>query len=248
MQVHTIKTHKITSADKNILSVLDTYITHVEEKSIIVVTSKIIAICQGRIFPIESSIKDDLIQREADLYLPRSESRYNVTLTIKDNLLVPSAGIDESNGFNHYVLWPKSLQETTNKIREHIKERFSLKHVGVIISDSKTTPLRWGVTGIALTHSGFLALKNLIGEKDIFERTLTMTQVNVMDGLAAAAVLVMGEGSEQTPIALLTDLPFVKFQDRNPSKKELGYLKIALKDDLYEPLLRVAWRRKITVK
>jgi F420-0:gamma-glutamyl ligase len=39
-----------------------------------------------------------------------------------------------------------------------------------------------------------------------------MTKVNVADALAAAAVLVMGEGSEQTPLVVIGDVPFVTFQ------------------------------------
>jgi F420-0:gamma-glutamyl ligase len=54
----------------------------------------------------------------------------------------------------------------------------------------------------------------------------------------------MGEGSEQTPIALLEDLPFVGFQDRNPTKRELDGMRIKREDDLYWPLLsKVKWRK-----
>jgi F420-0:gamma-glutamyl ligase len=66
----------------------------------------------------------------------------------------------------------------------------------------------------------------------------------VRDALAAAAVLVMGEGSEQTPLALIKDLPFIAFQDRDPSPEELAAAAIALEDDLYAPLLtRAPWQR-----
>jgi len=65
-----------------------------------------------------------------------------------------------------------------------------------------------------------------------------------MDGLAAAAVLVMGESNEQTPLAVIEDMPFVKFQARDPSKKELEELKITIQEDLYAPLLKaVKWKK-----
>ena len=51
--------------------------------------------------------------------------------------------------------------------------RFSLKNVGVIITDSRTTPLRWGVTGFSIAYSGFEPLKNYIGTKDILEKDLS---------------------------------------------------------------------------
>ena len=71
-----------------------------------------------------------------------------------------------------------------------------------------------------------------------------MTQVNVAQALAAAAVLVMGEADEQTPLAVVSDVPFVQFQDEDPSEAELEGLRIALQDDVYAPLLEsVAWHK-----
>ena len=118
-----------------------------------------------------------------------------------------------------------------------------LNHLGVIITDSITTPLCWGVTGATIAHSGFLALNNFVGHPDIFGRALNMTKVNIANALAAAAVLVMGEADEQTPLAVLSDLPFVQFQAGDPTPAELHGLHIALEDDLYAPLLKsVPWQ------
>ena len=47
-----------------------------------------------------------------------------------------------------------------------------LKKVGVIITDSKTTPLRWGTSGVAISYSGFSPLKNYIGSPDIFGKEM----------------------------------------------------------------------------
>lgn len=245
MKVRTIKTHKITPKDQNLFGILDQYLLQMEEKSILAVTSKIIAICQGRVAKIGKINKEELIKKEADYYLPKEKSKYNFMLTIKNNLLVASAGIDESNSNGYYILWPKDLQKTANKIRNYLKKRFKLINVGMIITDSKTTPLRWGVTGAAIAHSGFNALNDYIGTPDIFGKKLKVTKVNVMDGLAASAVLVMGEGKEQTPLAVISDIPFVKFQKRNPSQKEIEELKIKIEDDLYAPILTdVKWKKK----
>ena len=53
----------------------------------------------------------------------------------------------------------------------------------------------------------------------------------------------MGEADEQTPLAVLSDLPFVQFQAEDPSEAELRGLHIAPEDDLYAPLLKsVAWQ------
>jgi len=55
---------------------------------------------------------------------------------------------------------------------------------------------------------------------------------------------VMGEGSEQTPLAVIDDAPFVEFQDRDPTVAELEPLRVPPEDDLYAPLLEgVPWQQ-----
>ena len=185
-----------------------------------------------------------MIEQEAEYYLPRSASKYDVSLTIKNNTLIATAGIDESNADGHYVLWPKDPQETANSIRGFLKTVRKVREVGVIITDSKTTPLRWGVTAIAIAYCGIEPLKDYIGKKDLFGRRFVFEKLNIIDSLATAAALEMGEGREQTPIAIIEDLKNVTFVDRNPSKEELDSLKIALEDDLYAPLLKsVKWKK-----
>ncbi len=49
----------------------------------------------------------------------------------------------------------------------------------------------------------------------------------------------MGEGDEQTPLCLITDIPFVTFQASSPTPKELNIFKPALEDDLFAPLLNL---------
>lgn len=245
MKVVAIKTDKITVKEKNLLNILDKYIKSVEEKSILVVTSKIVSICEGRVIKIGTIDKDALIIKEAEYYLPKKKSQYEFFLTIKNGLLMPSSGIDESNGNGFYILYPSSSQRVVNRIRLYLKMRFGVKNVGVVITDSRTTPLRWGTSGVALAHSGFLAIRDYIGTPDIFGRKLRVTKANILDGLAAAAVLVMGEGNEQTPLAIISDIPFVKFNNSNPSKKELTGLRITKKEDLFAPLLTsVRWLNK----
>ena len=121
--------------------------------------------------------------------------------------------------------------------------RCNLDNVGVIIIDSKTTPFRWGTTGFSLAHSGFAAIRDYIGKPDVFGRKLEYTKLNVADSLSSMAVLVMGEGKEQTPIAIIEEAD-IEFQDRNPSKEECKELQIAKEEDLYAPLLQsVKWKK-----
>jgi putative folate metabolism gamma-glutamate ligase len=243
MHTRPIETHPIPPSERDLFAVLDRYVTHLAERSVLAITSKIVAICEGRVRSIVGTDKRAMIAEEAELYLP-PDPRYGVCLTIKQDMLIATAGIDESNSDGYYVLWPSDAQRSADAVRAHLARRFGLREVGVLITDSRTTPLRLGVTGVALAHSGFQALNDYVGKNDLFGRALRMTKVNVMDALATSAVLVMGEGSECTPLALLDDLPFVTFQGRNPSAEELGALRIPLGDDLYAPLLtRVDWQR-----
>lgn len=226
------------------LAFLDTYLTSFSEKSVLAVTSKIVSIMEGSIVKVDGADKDALVEAESEYYTLASENKYNFSLTVRNNSLVPTAGIDESNGNGYYILWPKDPQKSANTIREYLVKRFGVTDAGVIITDSKTTPLRWGVTGTAVSHSGFAPLTDLIGKPDIFGRDLHVTKVNIMDGLAASAVLVMGESDEQTPLAVITDVPFVHFQERNPTAEEIDSLHIAMDEDLYSSLLKnVDWKK-----
>ena len=249
MKVTAIKTGKIRpflpaqAGEGSLFSILDKNLKKMRENSVLAITSKIVSLCEGS-FVKAGGGKERLIKSEADLYIPRKLSKYKIMFTIKNNILICSAGIDESNTGGYYVLWPKDPQKTANEVRKYLAKRFKLKKVGVIITDSRTTMMRKGTLGVALSHSGFASLTSYIGKPDIFGRKLKMTKSSIIDGLAASAVLIMGEGDEQTPLAIIEDVPFVKFQADNPSKKELKMLSIPLEDDLYAPMLKaVKWRK-----
>ena len=246
MIITPVKTRRVVPGkDGDLYAILDRYLPGLKEGSVVAITSKIVAICEGRFVKIGSADKDALIARESEYYLPRKLNKYGVMLTIKQNILVPSAGIDESNAQGHYVLWPQDPQKTANAIRTYLRKKYHLKKLGIIITDSRTLPLRWGTSGVSLAYSGFKPLNNYIGKKDLFGRTLKMTQSNIADALAVAAVIAIGEGAEQTPIAVIEDVPFVQFQNRNPSKKELKMFNVDMKkDDMYAPVLQaVKWQK-----
>lgn len=245
MKVTPIKTRKvIPGRDKNLCLLLDEYLPKLKEGSIVAITSKVAGICEERFVKTRLAEKLDIVKREAEWYLPQKVNKYGTLLTIKKGVLAPSAGVDESNTLEHYVLWPKNPQETANKARAHIRKKQNIKKLGVIITDSRTLPLHWGTTGVCLAWSGFKALTNYIGKKDIFGRKLKMTQANIADALAASAVLTMGEGAEQTPFALIQEAR-VRFCESNPTKKELKIFSVNKKeDDLWSPLLlAVKWKK-----
>ena len=234
MKICAIKTKKVVPGkDKSIFDILERYLPRLKEKTVVAVTSKVVAICEGRIIPFDEKKKDSIIKSEADWYLPRTSHKYNVMLTIKGSAMSFSSGVDESNAKGYFVLWPKDPQKSANAIRQYLVKKYKTKNIGVVITDTASVPLRWGQRGVfVLAHSGFAALNSYVGKPDIFGRLLKMTSAAIADALGTAAVLAMGEGAEQTPLAVIEDIPFVKFQQRNPTKKELEKLKMSPEDDL----------------
>ncbi len=111
--------------------------------------------------------------------------------------------------------------------------------MAVIITDSHTAPLRFGVTGISTGFYGLEPAYDYRGTKDIFGRKLKFTKTNIVDALAAMAVLLMGEGHEKIPMIILRDAKFIKFTNR----KTYGKLVMAPEKDIYSPLYK-AFRRK----
>lgn len=237
MNVKPISTKKVTKSD-DLCRFIDEYVSELSENSVLVITSKIIAILEGRVVK-EGNVasKQDLVEKEADQFITPEHNQYGFYITVKNNILIASAGIDESNGNGYYIYWPEDPYASAEKIWSHLRKRFKIKNLGIIITDSKTTPLRWGVTGIGIAYCGFKPLNDFRGKPDLFGKPLHVTQVNVLDGLSAAAVLVMGEANEQTPLALIQDMPFVTFEDHRPTQKEIDTLHISLKEDIFSALL-----------
>ena len=201
-----------------------------KERDILAVTSKIVSLSENRIISKTALAKKDLICQEADHYL--GEIEYGCHLTIKQNLLIPSAGVDESNAEgDYYILYPSDPFLSAKKIHSLIQKELGLKQFGVLLTDSHTMPLRRGVLGAALAYYGFRGVDSKIGTKDLFGQELKMTQINIADALAVAATLTMGEGKEGCPLAIIKTP--VKFADLSDNSE----LQIPLEEDLYRPLL-----------
>ncbi len=122
--------------------------------------------------------------------------------------VLANAGIDRSNvegaEANDMVLL---LPEYPDTSAADLKARFDAQwnsDVGVIIADSVGRPWRLGTVGIAIGAAGVAALYDSRGEPDMFGRTLEVTVTGHADAIAAAATLIMGEGAEAIPAALVS--------------------------------------------
>ena len=235
-QLIAVKTRPLLPPKDDFLGVLLESIPTLSERDIIAITSKVVAIDQGRAILISSvNDKEALIRSEAEAIVPQASSRYGITLSIKSNTVIASSGIDESNSNGYYTLWPENPAVWARKAQAALCDRFGVSELGVIVTDSHCTPLRWGVTGISIGFFGFEPLGDYRGKSDIFGRPLHYTQGNIADAISAAAVGVMGEGNECTPVVIVRDWPRVKFVD-HPTDEGFG---ISPEDDIFAPLLKV---------
>lgn len=227
MIVKPVKT-RIFHEGNDLFAFVTSYFKKLPEKSVVVVTSKIVALAENRTAVARNAKeKEKLIRQESEFAMP---AKY-VWLTVKDGMVMASAGIDESNANGKLILLPKDSFKTARVLRNKLRMKYGVRYFGVLISDSRTIPLRAGVTGVALGYAGFRGVKDYRGKPDIFGRKFKFSRTDVADSIAAAAVLVMGEGNERQPLAIIKGAP-VDFCDR-VNRKELH---IDIKEDMYRPL------------
>lgn len=238
MKITPLKTeivHNKSTTVKDLL--LQSLPSRIPEKSIVVISSKIVALCQGRVANADHATKEELLQREADYYLA-PEDRIGASCTIVHHAFIGAAGIDESNADGYFVLLPENPQQEAWDIHVFLQEHYQLTSVGVILTDSRSTPLRRGASGVSIGYAGFSGLKDYRGTEDIFGRTLKLEVANHVDALATAAVLAMGEGSEQTPLVLIEDTPpHIIFDNNAPTDEELTMLYVPLEEDIFYPII-----------
>ena len=232
MELIPIKTRIFQPPKDDMYTLFDAYLTDLEEGDIVLVTSKIVAIHQGRCVLPGTVNKKDLIMKESDYYSDNLDSPY--PLTIKYNTFVASGGIDDSNAKGHLILLPENPFEEAQKIREYLKKENSLQDLGVIITDSNSLPFRYGTVSVTIGYCGFEPVNFYTGKKDLFGRLLKFSRTNITDSIAAGASAVSGEGDESIPIVIARNVPNVVFTEE--CNKEDFF--IPLEDDLYYPLLK----------
>jgi F420-0:gamma-glutamyl ligase len=224
----------------NLISFIQKHIPKLSERSVLVVTSKIVALAERRVREKKDDRARERLIREESQWAMKTKYTW---LTIKDNMVMASAGVDESNANGKIILLPKDSYRAAGQIRAALRKHYRVKKLGVIITDSRLLPLRAGVVGVALGYAGIRGVREYRGIPDIFGRILKLSRTDVADSVATAAVLCMGEGAEQQPLALITDAP-VAFIDRIDRKE----LEINIKEDIYQPLFekirKIRWKKK----
>lgn len=169
---------------------------------VVVVTSKVVSKCEGRIVPAphdaeaRDALRRQLVEAEAVRVLARKGRTW-----ITENrlgLVQAAAGVDGSNvGSDELALLPVDPDGSAAALRAGLAERLGVS-VAVLITDTMGRAWRNGQIDVAIGASGLSVLNGYAGSVDRHGNELVVTEVAVADELAAAADLVKGK---------LTDVP-----------------------------------------
>ena len=144
-----------------------------------------------------------------------------------------NAGIDRSNvgGEADLLLLPEDPTASAERIREALPA-----DVAVVVTDTCGRPFRLGQRAVAVGWAGIPASRDWRGEDDRDGHELEVTVESVVDELAGAANLVMGEGDGGTPAVVVSEWEFGDHEgsDRLFREVETDFVRQALRDWTYD--------------
>ncbi|RLF19107.1 MAG: coenzyme F420-0:L-glutamate ligase [Thermoprotei archaeon] len=192
---------------------------------VVIVAQKIVSKAEGRIVDLDKIVpsktayelgeklgKDprlvEVVLRECREVL-KAESGHLIVLT-RHGLVCANAGVDASNVDGSGIrvsLLPIDPDESARRIRKRIRE-LTGKNVVVVITDTFGRPFREGVVNFAIGFSGIAPFRDYIGKPDRYGYIMRVTRVCVVDEIAAAAELIMGQGGEGIPVVIMRGVKF----------------------------------------
>jgi len=198
-----------------------------QDNDIIVIASTIVSKSEGNIVALNSikaskeaeriaSLKhiDDIEMDPRFVQLVMNESAKIllespfILAETKNRHVCVNAGIDNTNIENRFVLLlPKNPDESARRIKDQIY-KYTGKRVSIIISDTNGRAFKEGQTGVAIGIAGIAPLKDWRGKCDLFGKVLKITNEAIVDEIAGFANLLMGEGSDGTPVVVIRGLNY----------------------------------------
>jgi coenzyme F420-0:L-glutamate ligase / coenzyme F420-1:gamma-L-glutamate ligase len=186
---------------------------------IAVVAQKIVSKAEGRVVPLSTVKASDfakriaketgkdpqqveIILREARKII-RMKGGHLITETLH-GFVCANSGVDQSNvekGGGLVTLLPKDSDASANRIRKSIHQATG-RTVPVIVTDTFGRAWRLGHVNFAIGISGMKPIRDYRGTKDMYQRTLQVTEMAVADELASAAELVMNK-ADGVPVAII---------------------------------------------
>jgi len=224
MQLYAIRTQLIQPQSdivNVILEAVNRQNLKINNGDVLAISSKAVATVQNRLKRLSSvkpsgkareiAKKHDLDPSFVEVVLQEADEVYGgvarALLTLKDRVFVANAGVDQKNAPEGCVaLWPKNPHKSAENIRKELFEKAG-RRVGVLIIDSRVTPLRMGTTGIAIGIAGFEPVRDCRTQNDLYGKSISITRHALADDLASAAHLIMGESNERTPVVLIKNAP-----------------------------------------
>ena len=217
----------------------------IESGDVVVVAQKIISKCENRYVELKNiqpskqatDLAKTLNRDTAFIQIIQNESK-KIISTDKNVIIVEhklgfiniNAGIDRSNILQNddvVLLLPENPSKSAKDLQSAISANFQ-RDIALIVTDSMTRPFRSGVSNFALASANIPSLIDLKGDPDIYGNILQSTEIAIADELAAAAGLLMGQGSEKQPVVIIKG-----FDKKNYSTNDAFDLVVDEDEDLY---------------
>jgi coenzyme F420-0:L-glutamate ligase/coenzyme F420-1:gamma-L-glutamate ligase len=179
------------------------------EGDVVVVTSKVVSKCEGRLVPApqEAEARDQLRRKLIDAEAVRVLARKGRTLITENRigLVQAAAGVDGSNvDVTELALLPEDPDFSAAALRAGLHARLGVT-VAVVITDTMGRAWRNGQTDAAVGSAGLEVLHGYAGAVDQHGNELLVTEIAVADEVAAAADLVKGKLTA-VPVAVVRGL------------------------------------------
>ncbi len=184
-----------------ILSALHAGDIALRDDDVVVVTHKVVSKAEGSMEAYGSEREyRRIVERESQAVIRR---RGDLTISItRQGFICANAGVDRSNVQpGHVVLHPRNPDRSAHGLRQRFEHETGT-HLAVIITDTFGRVWRRGLTDVAIGVSGIAPLLDYRGTVDTWDRRLEVTEVAVVDEIAAAADLVMGK-ADNLPVAIV---------------------------------------------
>jgi coenzyme F420-0:L-glutamate ligase/coenzyme F420-1:gamma-L-glutamate ligase len=168
---------------------------------VLVVTQKVVSKAEDRLVDVDPELGHKPIVEAESVRVLRRRGDLVIAET-SHGFVCANAGVDLSNvPDGRAALLPVDSDRSARRIRDALRHRLGLD-VAVIVSDTFGRPWRRGVADVAIGCAGLRPIVDLRGTSDALGRELMVTEVAVVDEIAAAAELVMGKAAG-VPVAVV---------------------------------------------
>ena len=225
----------------------------IEDGDIILVSQKVVSKAEGRLASLADVKPSERAREIAD---KTSKDARFVELVLRDTAKVVkavpgflvvednrgwmclNAGVDKSNvsplnGVKVSLL-PVDPDASARAIHRGIVG-LTGRRVAVVVCDTYSRPFRRGQAEFAIGVSGVKVFKDYRGKKDLFGYVLQVKNVAVVDELACAAELLMGQGNEAVPVAIVKGLKRAELCEE--SESSIKELQLAEGEDFFKGTL-----------